>query len=448
MRKVADRLRRRLTTDWRRCKSVAEKSAILYYPFDNLLRVYSDQMDLPMVLIRPVLFSGSRYRRGLFLLILLAVLSACSRTPPPITPLGQPTFALYQQETTHWVEQHRHFQTLDKALELTWNTPSENRPADTARKGILLVHGLGDSPGSFTDIIPALTQRGFLVRTVLLPGHGTQPADLMPVSVEDWRRVVAEQATLLREEVGEVYLGGFSTGGNLVLEYALQHPEIQGLVLFSPAIRSDEPLDFLAPLLATVTDWLRPPRPGQPQQIATRYLRVPTNGFAQFYYSSASVRHLLAKTPYNKPVLMVLAQHDSVLDTAAILGQFDKAFPHPASRVIWYGNAPAQPMSERVLVRTDRLPEWRISQFSHMSVLFSPDNPLYGRTGTLRLCSNGPETPAANDCKKREDVWYSDWGYQEQGKTHIRLTFNPYFDWQNQIMASVLNSESVATASP
>lgn len=115
--------------------------------------------------------------------------------------------------------------------------------------------------------------------------------------------------------------------------------------------------------------------------------------------------------------------------------------------MIWYGNLPSTPVSERVLVRSDRLPEWRISQFSHMSVLFSPDNPLYSRAGTLRLCSNGPSAPAGN-CKEREDVWYSDWGYQEQGKTHIRLTFNPYFDWQNQVMASVLNSENVTTTSP
>ncbi len=165
-----------------------------------------------MALMRSDPLSHTRYWRGLCMLILMASLSACSRTPPPITPLGQPTFSRYQQETTRWVEEHRRFQTLDKALELTWNTPSETRPTGTARKGILLVNGLGDSPGSFTDIIPALTQRGFLVRTVLLPDHGTQPADLMTVSVEDWRRVVAEQTALLHKEVGEVYLGGFSTG--------------------------------------------------------------------------------------------------------------------------------------------------------------------------------------------------------------------------------------------
>lgn len=365
---------------------------------------------------------------------------ACSRAPQQITPMGQPSFARYQQETTHWVEQHRRFQTLNKAQELAWNTPSESRPATAPHKGILLVHGLGDAPGSFSDIIPVLTQQGFLVRTLLLPGHGTQPADLMAVSVDDWRRVVAEQATLLQREVPEVYLGGFSTGGNLVLEYALQHPDIRGLVLFSPAIRSDERLDFLAPLLANFTDWLRPPRPGQPQQLATRYLRVPTNGFAQYYYTSASVRRLLDQRPYDKPVLMVLAQHDSVLDTAAILAQFDHAFPHPDSRLIWYGTPPAQSVSDRVLVRPDRLPEWRISQFSHMSVLFSPDNALYGRMGTLPLCSNGPTSAQQRDCQNRAHVWYADWGYQEAGKTHIRLTFNPYFDWQNDVMAGVLKS--------
>lgn len=48
----------------------------------------------------------------------------------------------------------------------------------------------------------------------------------------------------------------------------------------------------------------------------------------------------------------------------------------------------------------------------------------------------------------REDVWYSDWGYQEPGKTHIRLTFNPYFDWQNPIMATVLSSEGAVSAVP
>lgn len=375
--------------------------------------------------------------KRIFPLLIPVILSACHQVPPK-APLGQASFSEYQQDTLRWVQDNRHFQTLNKPLELAWNTPSESRPVAAYRKGILLVHGLGDGPGSFIDIIPALTRQGFLVRTVLLPGHGTRPADLLNVSIDDWRQVVAEQAALLQRDVPEVYLGGFSTGGNLVLEYAIKHPEIRGLVLFSPAIRSDEPLDFLAPVAAKFVDWLRPPRVGQPQQLTTRYLRVPTNAFAQYYYSSASVRTLLHRQPYDKPVLMVLAEHDSVLNTAEISSQFATAFSHPNSRLIWYGNPPAG-QSSRVLVRPDRLPQWRISQFSHMSVLFSPDNPLYGRGGSLALCTDGGPTTFMHGCQHGAEVWYSDWGYKEPGKHHIRLTFNPYFTWQNAIMGQVLN---------
>lgn len=378
--------------------------------------------------------------RSAILIVFLSVVGGCGRSPHNNPPLGQASFARYQQETTRWVEQHRIFQTLDKHQELAWNTPSESRPATPPTKGILLVHGLGDAPGSFSDIIPALNRQGFLVRTVLLPGHGTRPADLMDVSVDDWRRVVAEQMALLKQDVNAVYLGGFSTGGNLALEYAKRHDDVAGLLLFSPAIKSDERFDFLAPLLAVFTDWLRPPRPDAPQQLATRYMRVPTNGFAQFYHSSAAVRSLLRNASYNKPVLMVLAQHDSVLDTAYLLTLFEQKFPHPKSRLIWYGQPPAHEVSPRVLVRTDDLPDWRISQFSHMSVLFSPDNDVYGKTGTILLCANGAGAPSAQRCRDRNDVWYSDWGYQEAGKTHIRLTFNPYFSWQNDVMRAVLDA--------
>ncbi|MFJ5468628.1 alpha/beta hydrolase [Pectobacterium carotovorum] len=382
-----------------------------------------------------------RVMAGLFALTGVLFMVGCNSSPRDITPLGQTSFERYQQDTTRWVEQHRAFQTTDKQLELRWNTPSETRPTGQPHKAILLVHGLGDSPGSFTDITPQLVEQGFLVRTVLLPGHGTRPSDLLHVTVDDWRNVVAEQAAILSKEVDEVYLGGFSTGGNLVLEYALQHPEIKGLVLFSPAIKSNEKYDFMAPVLSVFTDWLMPPRPGYPQQLATRYMRVPTNGFAQYYYSSSGVRSELAKKPYDKPVLIVLAEHDSVVDTAYVVNAFDKQFTNPRSRLIWYGDRPAGIHSSRVLVRTGSLPDWRISQFSHMSLLFSPDNKEYGKTGAIVICANGQPLNDLKTCQDRSTLWYSDWGYVENGKTHVRLTFNPYFDWQNQIMANVLSTQ-------
>ncbi|QCR07835.1 hypothetical protein [Brenneria rubrifaciens] len=70
----------------------------------------------------------------------------------------------------------------------------------------------------------------------------------------------------------------------------------------------------------------------------------------------------------------MLAEHDSVLDSPDLLNPFDRKFTHPSSRLIWYGNPPARAASSRVLIRSDRLSEWRVSQFLPMSILFSPEN--------------------------------------------------------------------------
>ncbi|WP_342320743.1 alpha/beta fold hydrolase [Kosakonia sp. BYX6] len=374
------------------------------------------------------------------LLLALGLLTGCQQRHVAPPPLGQSSFAEYQQQTRDFVAAHRAFQTLDKDAELRLNTPQEWRPAQTPRKGILLIHGLGDGPASFADIAPQLAKQGFLVRTVLLAGHGTRPSDLLDVSVDQWRQVVKEQADILGKEVGSLWLGGFSTGGNLALEYAAEHDNVQGLVLFSPAFKSSTSYDFLAPTVALFRDWLRPPSAIFPQQIATRYLRVPTNGFAQFWRTSASAQRILARKPWNKPTLLVLTEHDSVLNTRWILDHFDRDFTHPASRVIWYGTPPPEAVTvSRLRVKKDFLPEDRISQFSHMSVLFSPQNPLYGRKGSVMLCSNGQSEAAAKRCLKGDEVWYSDWGLVEPDKIHARLTWNPWFDWQTAVMDKVVS---------
>ncbi|WP_428943876.1 alpha/beta hydrolase [Pantoea sp. FN060301] len=327
-------------------------------------------------------------------------------------------------------------------MELRWNTPQEWRPDGPTKKGILLIHGLGDAPGSFTDIAPELARQGFLVRSVLLPGHGTQPKDLSAISVNDWRRVVSEQAAILQKDAGKIWLGGFSTGANLAIEYTYRHPEVQGMVLFSPAVRANEPLVALTPFIVPFRQWLKAPRDGYPEQRATRYMRVPTNGFAQFWYSSRAAQAALNRHAYDKPVLMVMTEHDSVLDTPGLLKDFDRQFTSPRSRLIWYGNPQRERvLSRRVLMRPDALPQQRISQFSHMSVLFSPQNPVYGVSGSDRMCENGQREEDYLACRQGAEVWFSAWGYQESGKIHARLTWNPWFSWQNEVMADVVNGE-------
>ncbi|WP_029573342.1 alpha/beta hydrolase [Pseudomonas syringae] len=351
-------------------------------------------------------------------------------------------FEDYRQQTLELIRNQRNFQTADHQAELGWNAPRQWTPSGTPKGGVLLVHGLGDSAWSFHDVAQTLAAQGYLVRTVLLPGHGTKPEDMLDVRLEQWQQVVREQAQLLGREVPKVYLGGFSTGANLVLDYAYGHDEIAGLLLFSPAFRSNSGYAWLTPWIGWARPWLAAPNEGlRPMQTPVRYMNMPTNGFAQFYRSSALAQDRLHQRRYDKPVFIAIAEHDSVLDTDYVLDNFSQRFSNPASRLIWYGDLPARAANTpRVEARKDYLPEYRISRFSHMGLLFSADNPLYGLSGSQRICWNGQSTADTAKCMAGEPVWYSDWGYTEPGKIHARLTFNPYFEWQTEVMLGVLNA--------
>lgn len=379
---------------------------------------------------------------GACVLACMGLLSACATTRDSRVAVANVSFSDYQRETLRVLETERSFQLADKRSELLWNAPNEWQPATIAgarpKRGILLVHGLGDSPWSFHDLAPQLAAQGFLVRTVLLPGHGTRPEALLNVTAEEWQAVVYAQAQTLEEDVdGPVYLGGFSTGANLVLSYAYGHPEIAGLVLFSPGFKSF-PFGWITSLVARVRPWMVSPSDSIANQTPVRYMNVPTNGYAQFYRTSALAQRLLNR-PYEKPVFMVVAQHDSVINTDYLLRVFQSSFTNPRSRLIWYGEKPEGLIdTRRILVRPDRIPELQISQFSHMGLLFSASNALYGSHGSLRICLNSLSKLNTQACERGEPLWYSDWGYSEAGKYHARLTYNPYFDWQNSIMAGVI----------
>lgn len=240
---------------------------------------------------------------------------------------------------------------------------------------------------------------------------------------------MAEQVALLQRDTDKVYLGGFSTGANLVLDRAYTGADVAGLLLFSPAFRASIPFGWVTPLLRHVRPWLLEPT-AETETLPMRYSNMPTNGFAQFHHSSRLAQRHLAAAPFDRPVLMVLAASDSVVDTGHALAAFRGRFGHPASRLVWYGAPPpAAGEDARILVRPDRLPAWRISQFSHMGVLFAPDNPLYGR-----------DEQATQARRQGAALWFSEWGYSEEGKVHARLTFNPYFAWQAGVMFGVLEA--------
>jgi alpha-beta hydrolase superfamily lysophospholipase len=126
---------------------------------------------------------------------------------------------------------------------VNWNRSfqlQQNEP----RAGILLLHGLSDSPYSMRELGNTLHQQGATVLGLRIPGHGTAPSGLVETRWQDMASAVRLAARHLRAQIGDkpLFLVGYSNGGALAMEYALSSlddatlPQIAGIVLLSPEI--------------------------------------------------------------------------------------------------------------------------------------------------------------------------------------------------------------------
>jgi esterase/lipase len=125
-----------------------------------------------------------------------------------------------------------------------WNRSFELEPA-SARGGIVLLHGLSDSPYSMRALGRLLHGQGFHVVGLRIPGHGTVPSALLDIKWQDFSAAVRLAIRHVRQQIGPdrpLYIVGYSNGAALAVEYSLavlegeDLPAAEGLVLLSPAI--------------------------------------------------------------------------------------------------------------------------------------------------------------------------------------------------------------------
>jgi len=126
---------------------------------------------------------------------------------------------------------------------VNWNRSFELRQEEP-NAGVLLLHGLSDSPYSMRALGELLHDHGAWVVGLRIPGHGTAPSGLVETRWQDMAAAVRLAARHVRESVGEkpFYLVGYSNGGALSVEYTLSTlddaslPKPSGVVLLSPEI--------------------------------------------------------------------------------------------------------------------------------------------------------------------------------------------------------------------
>ncbi len=125
-----------------------------------------------------------------------------------------------------------------------WNKSFEIDTANPAG-GILLLHGASDSPYSMRALAQLFADHGLYVAALRMPGHGTVPAGLKYARVEDWAAIARAGVKHVAQKLGAdkpVYIGGYSTGAAVAVDYALDAVldsaliPIDRLFLYSPAI--------------------------------------------------------------------------------------------------------------------------------------------------------------------------------------------------------------------
>ena len=310
-------------------------------------------------------------------------------------------------------------------------------------KGVLLIHGLTDSAFSMRDVGRFFLKRCFLVRALLLPGHGTRPGDLLHISRADWVAATQFGIETLQEDAENVYVVGFSTGGAASIHYGLTHAEtsrIKALILFSPAVAIKNPKVALSNWHKAYTwiPWFVRMKWNDlaEDRDLVKYESFPKNAADQIYLLTRDNEALLAQgatLPF--PLFVAASEEDATVRTEATLDFFTQ-HTNPNSRLILYATAsdaslalPADTRIRRLVYATDP----QIKSFAHTAIPVAPANPHYGKVQDgkavyVNCLHYGASKYEAkwSDCMAGEGVVYGETSLKDAFVLR-RLTYNPEF---------------------
>jgi alpha-beta hydrolase superfamily lysophospholipase len=335
------------------------------------------------------------------------------------------TFADYVSQTTRRLQADRweipeeseaqRKERIERISPHEW--PLRSGCGGRASAGVLLVHGLTDSPylmrdlGDFFRGVPGAC---YLVRSILLPGHGTRPGDLLEVQVDDWHAATRYGIRSFAGRVSDLHIVGFSTGAALAIYEALatepSAPRIRSLILLSPLIRPHgvgAQHHLIARLIVgarrLVPRW-RWMEVGEDRDYA-KYESFPANAA---YQVLVLADQLATKLTRNVPVPVfaaLVAEDQTVSVDRALeffLGRTDPSLP--GHLVLYVGSGPAaveykgkvvqyaskygvDPARVAVVEVSQRSDDGRVvRELSHTSTPVAPSNPHYGANGDYANC--------------------------------------------------------------
>lgn len=363
-------------------------------------------------------------------------------------PIFDADFARYRHTLHDWLEMQSMSHRSGDDIEL--NLPFElSANSSVPYQGrYLLFHGLNDSPYVWRNMAGHLSDRGFDVRAVLFSGHGSTPKDMLDVQWESWLRSGRDHLQVWQTEDIPIHLGGFSMGAVIATWLALDNPDIASLLLISPAYESrlNRYLRWSG-IYARYRPWVFGGMILEDNPI--KYNSIPVNSGWQYFQLARGLKRRWGwGDRIDMPALLVVTENDSVINHDYTRRLFQKRFVSDRRLMITYsasveklhsdtlapggpagsGKETAQTKSSVEEYRLSAFPDLRILNQSHLGLMYSPDDPLFGKQASVLVC-NGNEYPIFMACMRAREHWY---GAQHtsspDGVSVARTTYNP--DWQ------------------
>lgn len=259
------------------------------------------------------------------------------------------------------------------------NCPFEWQPnISNPKNGVLLVHGLYDSPFTLRDLGQHFLSQDYLVRSILLPGHGTVPGDLLNVGHHDWLDTVQYGIERLATKVDNVILCAFSLGTALCILRAHTAKNIRAMVLIAPALKTKRRFSHITRIHRLFT-WISE---------KAKWYQISEHGFHAKYHSHPyhAGRHTIIamnKASRATPILPCFAtvsEDDETVDAKFALNYFQQ-LPHPQNKMVYYAKENPNADDPRVEWRSSIFPRDNIIDFSHPSLPIAPNNEFFGRDG-------------------------------------------------------------------
>jgi alpha-beta hydrolase superfamily lysophospholipase len=235
-----------------------------------------------------------------------------------------------------------------------WNRSHLLEPDGPPKGAVVLLHGLTDAPYSQRHIAQAYRDHGFVAIVPRLPAHGTVPAALTDIEWPDWAAATRLAVREARRRVGPdlpLHLVGFSNGGALAMQYALDAIEDDRLsrpdrlVLISPMIGVTEFARFAGiagwpavfPAFAKAA-WLAV----LPEFIPFKYNSFPINGARQSFQLTRALQAQIDRLARADrlgglpPILTFQSVIDFTVSTRAIVTALYARLPANGSELVLF----------------------------------------------------------------------------------------------------------------